>query len=170
MLFILQIIRYVDLKHPQCKCGIYPLFGYTNDKKPKDCNNCKLPGMINIISKKCKCVKQSCYGLPINMKPVVFNAKSEMIDVINPKCQCGYKNDKRATCCSKCKAAEMVDVKPKKCTSIENCPRIVNPYYDGYCYNCFYKVFTYYLKVASNSQLQGNLFITCEELKIKLEQ
>jgi hypothetical protein len=46
-----------------CFCGkVRPCFGYINDKKPTHCNQCKLPNMENIVTKKCKSNEE--YNIP----------------------------------------------------------------------------------------------------------
>ena len=55
----------------KCKCGKHqPLFNFTG-LKPEYCRECKLPGMIDVINKRCKAKKIT--------KPIKFRHKSNKI-------------------------------------------------------------------------------------------
>ena len=94
--------------------------------KPKYCNNCKLPDMIDVVSRpkctECK-LKIPSYNFAGMKGKYCNNCKEpDMIDVVNPKCIiCNLKRPSynfaglNPEYCNNCKLPNMIDVRNPKC-------------------------------------------------------
>jgi hypothetical protein len=147
-----EMIDIQNKNKKKCKCQKkYPSFGFANDKIPFYCNDCKLPNMINIISRRCICGKIPNFALP-NSKTAIccIDCKiDEMVDIKNTKCKCGiracfgYKNDTKASYCNKCKLKGMENIVDKRCKNCADWPDFqqANKKYKNYCTRCFQRLF-----------------------------
>jgi hypothetical protein len=103
-------------------------FGFP-DKEKEYCSKHKKEGMVN-LEKRTGCKENDCnveragFGYPNKEKEYCSKHKKEgMINLeTKPKCLCGksspcfgLKDDESATCCSKCKSLEMIDIVNQKC-------------------------------------------------------
>lgn len=92
------------------------------------CGVCKLPDMVNTISKRCMCgISIPSYGLPGEKTAVCCQhcKTHDMINITCRRCKCekavrplfGHVGDRRPSCCSECKEVNMVDMTHKRCQS-----------------------------------------------------
>ncbi len=104
----------------KCFCGkVIASFGWEGEKTTH-CNECKMPGMINIKNKnkKCFCGKvRPSFGLENNNATHCKDCKTpEMSDVISKKCFCGKHQPifgvigQLPTHCNECKTSIMIDL------------------------------------------------------------
>ena len=112
-------------------CKKQALYNYKEETKALYCYNCKLDGMINIISSKCIIcnIKRPNFGMQDDKKALYCSdcKLKGMIDIKNPKCIiCNNKrptfsifNEKKAQYCGDCKLDGMID-NHQKCIICNN--------------------------------------------------
>eukprot|EP00122_Pirum_gemmata_P003728 Pgem_evm1s3377 len=102
-------------------CKKRPSYNYVGKSKAIYCKTCKLPGMINVISRKCRggCGKRPIFNYPGETKLLYCNQckKEGMVNIMDKKCKggCGkianynYSGEPKLYC-SVCKHEGMVNV------------------------------------------------------------
>jgi hypothetical protein len=112
-------------------CKKQALYNYKEETKALYCYNCKLDGMINIISSKCIIcnIKRPNFGMQDDKKALYCSdcKLKGMLDIKNPKCIiCNNKrptfsifNEKKAQYCGDCKLDGMID-NHQKCIICNN--------------------------------------------------
>ncbi len=112
-------------------CKKQAFYNYKEETKALYCYNCKLDGMINIISSKCIIcnIKRPNFGMQDDKKALYCSdcKLKGMIDIKNPKCIiCNNKrptfsifNEKKAQYCGDCKLDGMID-NHQKCIICNN--------------------------------------------------
>lgn len=137
-------------KHKKCKfsegCLFIASFGFRDGTGTQYCSKHKQIGMVNLLSKLCKCGKvrptYNFTGLSANF--CVECKEPGMVNVNDKICECGNSRPlfnffgEKAKYCSKCRKEGMINVKNKSCKCGKSSRPIFN--YPGlnpeYCSNC----------------------------------